>query len=33
MTNIFFEQYSQMPRSKEGLKAAGEWHELKKNAS
>lgn len=26
----FFEQYSQMPRSKEGLKAAGEWHELKK---
>ncbi|PZF89519.1 SAM-dependent methyltransferase [Listeria ivanovii] len=26
----FFEQYSQMPRSKEGLKAAGEWHEFKK---
>ncbi|MBK2003370.1 class I SAM-dependent methyltransferase [Listeria ivanovii subsp. londoniensis] len=26
----FFEQYSQMPRSKEGLKSAGEWHEFKK---
>lgn len=26
----FFEQYSQMPRSKEGLQAAGEWHEFKK---
>lgn len=25
----FFEQYSQMPRSKEGLQAAGEWHEFK----
>lgn len=26
----FFEKYSQMPRSVEGLQAAGEWHELKK---
>lgn len=26
----FFEQYSQMSRSVEGLKGAGEWHELKK---
>lgn len=26
----FFEQYSQMNRSIEGLKGAGEWHELKK---
>ncbi|MBC1484051.1 class I SAM-dependent methyltransferase [Listeria sp. FSL L7-1509] len=26
----FFDQYSQMPRSKKGLKAAGEWHEVKK---
>ncbi|EQC2292917.1 TPA: class I SAM-dependent methyltransferase [Listeria innocua] len=26
----FFEQYSQMPRSKNGLAAAGEWHEFKK---
>ena len=25
----FFEAYSQMPRSKEGLSAAGEWHQLK----
>ena len=25
----FFEQYSQMPRSRQGLKAAGEWHQLK----
>lgn len=25
----FFEQYSQMPRSKEGLEAAGEWHILR----
>lgn len=26
----FFEKYSQMPRSVEGLQGAGEWHELKK---
>ena len=26
----FFNQYKEMPRSREGLKAAGEWHELKK---
>ncbi|MHC5409953.1 class I SAM-dependent methyltransferase [Listeria seeligeri] len=26
----FFEQYRQMPRSTEGLKAAGEWHEFEK---
>lgn len=26
----FFDQYSEMPRSKEGLSAAGEWHEFKK---
>lgn len=26
----FFNQYSKMSRSTEGLKAAGEWHELKK---
>lgn len=25
----FFHQYSQMPRSVEGLKGAGEWHVLK----
>lgn len=25
----FFHQYAQMPRSKEGLSAAGEWHQLK----
>lgn len=27
---IFFEKYSEMNRSKEGLKGAGEWSELKK---
>lgn len=26
---IFFNQYAMMPRSKEGLSAAGEWHQLK----
>lgn len=26
----FFEQYANMPRSKYGLSAAGEWHQLKK---
>ena len=26
----FFEQYSRMPRSVEGLSCAGEWHELQK---
>ena len=26
----FFEKYSNFPRSREGLNAAGEWHELKK---
>lgn len=26
----FFEQYSQMPRSRQGLAAAGEWRQLKK---
>lgn len=25
----FFHQYAQMPRSREGLSAAGEWHQLK----
>lgn len=25
----FFEEYAKMSRSKEGLKAAGEWHQLK----
>ena len=25
----FFSQYAQMPRSREGLSAAGEWHQLK----
>lgn len=25
----FFEEYAKMPRSKEGLNAAGEWHQLK----
>lgn len=28
--DIFFEKYSQMNRSKEGLKGAGEWSELQK---
>lgn len=27
----FFEQYSKMSRSVDGLKGAGEWHEFKKN--
>lgn len=27
--NAFFEEYAKMPRSKDGLKAAGEWHQLK----
>lgn len=27
---VFFDKYSQMARSQGGLKAAGEWHELKK---
>ena len=26
----FFAQYAQMPRSKEGLSAAGEWHQLQR---
>ena len=26
---VFFQQYAQMPRSREGLSAAGEWHQLK----
>ena len=25
----FFNEYAKMPRSKEGLSAAGEWHQLK----
>lgn len=25
----FFDQYAQMPRSREGLQAAGEWHQLR----
>ena len=25
----FFQQYAQMSRSREGLSAAGEWHQLK----
>jgi SAM-dependent methyltransferase len=28
--SIFFDKYSNMERSKNGLKSAGEWHELKK---
>ena len=28
--NIFFEKYNNMERSKNGLEAAGEWHELRK---
>jgi len=28
--NEFFEKYSQFPRSVDGLKAAGEWHELQR---
>ena len=28
--SIFFDKYSNMERSKNGLEAAGEWHELKK---
>lgn len=28
--SIFFEKYSQMSRSKEGLDGAGEWHEMQK---
>lgn len=28
--NIFFDKYSNMDRSKKGLEAAGEWHELRK---
>ena len=27
--DIFFEEYAKMPRSREGLSAAGEWHQLK----
>ncbi len=27
---IFFDKYSRMPRSKEGLDAAGEWHVLRR---
>lgn len=27
--DIFFEEYAKMPRSKEGLNAAGEWHQLR----
>lgn len=27
---IFFEKYSDFPRSRQGLSAAGEWHELQK---
>lgn len=27
--NQFFAQYAEMPRSREGLAAAGEWHQLK----
>ena len=26
---IFFDEYAKMPRSREGLSAAGEWHQLK----
>ncbi len=25
---VFFDAYAQMPRSKDGLKSAGEWHQL-----
>lgn len=28
--DVFFEKYSHFPRSVNGLKAAGEWHELRK---
>lgn len=27
--DLFFEEYAKMPRSREGLCAAGEWHQLK----
>ena len=27
--DLFFAQYAQMPRSREGLPAAGEWHQLR----
>jgi len=27
---LFYEKYSHLPRSVDGLKAAGEWHELQK---
>lgn len=26
---VFFREYAKMPRSKDGLRAAGEWHQLK----
>ena len=26
---VFFQRYAQMPRSRKGLSAAGEWHQLK----
>lgn len=29
----FFEKYSQMSRSVQGLKGAGEWHEFREAAS
>ncbi len=25
----FFQEYAKMPRSKDGLRAAGEWHQLR----
>lgn len=28
--NVFFEKYSRMSRSREGLKGAGEWETLQK---
>jgi len=28
--DVFFDKYSNMSRSKNGLEGAGEWHELKK---
>lgn len=27
---VFFKEYAKMPRSREGLSAAGEWHQLKR---
>lgn len=28
--SVFYEEYAKMPRSRDGLESAGEWHQLKK---